>query len=256
MVVKIIPFCQLLKAGYNRGITRSHVNEIRDDFREDMVQPAIVSYRDNAYWIIDHQHQSQAIYELNGCDPNTPITCDVRTGLTYEEEADLYYRLNTKSKPLNFQDKIVSRIEAKDLMALNFRDTIESCGYVIGGDGNNTLKAVKTAWDIFNRDNGAEMLSEILSITHASWPNSRSAATADIIKALDLFLCHHRHNYRRDRLIKTLAWSEPATIVKRGDTYYKQVNSRAHTKPYCIYSIVVNDYNSNLKRNKLAVAPA
>lgn len=256
MATRDIPFVQLKKAGYNRSINRAHVNEIKRDFHEDMVQPAIVSFRDGKYWIIDHQHQSQAIYELNNNDPNTLITCDVKMGLTYEQESDLYYRLNTGSKALNATDKIIGLIGTKDPKALEFRDTVESCGYVIGGSCNNTLRAVGVAWRIFNRKDGGDVLKEILSITNESWPNQRNSAQVNIIHGMDLFLKHHRHEYKRQVLINALSQYSPQVISKRGDTYCKQMDSKSHTKPYCVYSVIVQCYNNGLRRGKLETVPA
>lgn len=257
MAIRDIPFVQLKKAGYNRGISRAHVNKIKNNFHEDMVQPAIVSFRDGMYWIIDHQHQSQAIYELNDNDPNTLITCEVKTGLTYEQEADLYYRLNTGSKPLNSADKIIGLIGAKDPKALEFRNVIESCGYTIGGYSNNTLRAVGAAWKIFNRKDGEEALAEVLTITNESWPTRKNGAQANILYGINMLLKHHRDEYKRQRLIKALSQEDPQVIVKKGDTYWKQMDSKSHTKPYCVYSVIIQYYNDGLRSyNRLKVVPA
>lgn len=250
-----IPFNQLKKAGYNRGINRTHVNRIKRNFHEDMVQPAIVSLRDDNYYIIDHQHQSQAIYELNNSDPHTLIKCDVRTGLTYEQEADLYYRLNTGTSPLNFTDKIIGRIEAKDPMALAFRDAVESCGYLIGGDSNRSIRAVKAAWDIFVREGGRDSLIDILTLTSLCWPNSRTSATADIISAVDLFLIYHGEDYTERQFVKNLSAKTPTEIAKRGETYYRQMNQRTFSKQYCTYTQIVNCYNEGLRSRRLDVVP-
>lgn len=250
-----IPFNQLAKAGYNRGINRAHVNKIKRDFHDDMVQPAIVSFRDGQYWIIDHQHQSQAIFELNNSNPSTLIRCDVRNGLTYEQEADLYYRLNTGSKPLNFEDKIVGLIAAREPKALEFRDVVESCGYIVGGDANRSLRAVKAAWVIFNRRDGKEIIAEILSLTNACWPNDRNSAKADIISAIDMFLYGHSDEYMREWFIKKFSQHAPTEISKRGETYYKQMNDKTYTKQYCTYTQVFNCYNTGLKKNRLTIMP-
>ncbi len=250
MAERTIPFNQLGKAGYNRGINRAHVNKIKRDFHEDMVQPAIVSYRDGQYWIVDHQHQSQAIYELNGCDPNTPIKCSVRTGLTYEQEADLYYRLNTGSRPLAFADKLVGLIEAKDPVALEFRDTVESCGYIVGSHTTKSLKAVSTAWKIFNEDDGKESLVSILSLTHDCWPNNPNGVDSRLIDGIAVFLSHHKDEYQHSHFVKVMSQVDPREIVRKATTYYKQMDSRAFTKPYCTYTIIVNGYNAGL-RNRL-----
>ena len=201
MPEKLIAYNQLCKAGYNRPINRTHVNNIKRNFCPDMVQPAIVSFRDGKYWIVDHQHQTQAIYERNGSDPNTRIRCDVRKGLTYEQEAELYYRLNTGSKPLGFNDKLAGLIESKDPKALEFRFTVESCGYVIGGNTGDSLNAIHTAWKIFNKPDGADTLTKVLTITKASWPSNNKGVHTHIIDGLVMFLERHGDEYKQDRIM-------------------------------------------------------
>lgn len=254
MSEKLIPFNQLGKAGYNRGINRAAVNRIKRNYHEDMVQPAIVSFRDGKYWIVDGQHRSQAQYEMNNCDPGTLIRCDVRTGLTYEQEADLYYRLNTGSKPLGFADKLMGLIEAKDDTALRFRDVVESCGYTISGRSSNCIRALTRAWKVFNVNDGDAELTRILTITKAGWPDCAGGTHSLIIDGLALFLKYHGSDYNRDRLISVLSCMIPGELVRKATTYYKQMDSRAFTKPYCMYSIIINAYNKGL-RNKLNPIP-
>ena len=254
MAEKTIPFNQLAKAGYNRGIRRAHVNEIKNGFRDDMVQPAIVSFRDGRYYIVDHQHQSQAIFELNKCDPNTPILCKVLTGLTYEQEADLYYRLNTGSKPLNFNDKMVGRIEAKDPEALAFRDVVESCGYVIGGRANNSLRAVSLAWKMFEKD-GGNLLMSVLTLTYACWPDNISGADSRIMEGIAEFLRHHQGEYQFDRFVKMLSPIDPLEIVRKSTDFYKRTDLKSFTRPYCVYITLLDYYNRGLKYRLTTAAP-
>lgn len=254
MAEKTIPFNQLAKAAYNRGIKRAKVNEIKNDFHEDMVQPAIVSFRDGRYYIVDHQHQSQAIYELNKCDPNTPILCKVLTGLTYEQEADLYYRLNTGSTPLSFKDKLVGRIEAKNPEALEFRNIVESCGYVVGGNTNGSLGAVSTTWKMFRKD-GSKHLSQVLSLTYACWPANKNGVDSRIIDGISLFLQYHGDEYKTEQFVKRLSIEDPRDLIRKANSYYAQMDSRAFTKPYCMYTIIANCYNARL-HNRLDIVPA
>jgi len=255
MAEKLIPFNQLAKAAYNRPINRGRVNEIKRDFHEDMVQPAIVSFRDGRYYIVDHQHQSQAIYELNSSDPNTPIRCDVRTGLTYEQEADLYYRLNTGSKALNALDLMIGRIEAKDPEALEFRDVVESYGYVVGGNTNKSLRAVSNAFTLFQKADGKETLSEILSITSACWPENSDGVNAKLLVGIDLFLRHHGLAYKKEHFIKAMKPYNPKKIVKAAEDFCKSAPLKSYKQPYCTYLTLVSYYNEGLRSNKLVEAP-
>lgn len=252
---KNLKFNQLGKAGYNRGINRAHVNRIKRDFHEDMVQPAIVSYRDGKYWIVDHQHQTQAIYEMNNCDPNTMVYCDVRTGLTYEQEADLYYRLNTGSKILTFADKLKGLIEAKDPTALRFRDTVELCGYVTDGRSANAIRALSTAWKIFNKPDGEKELQRILEITYACWPENPMGAHTHMLNGLALLLRNHSDEFNQERFVKKLSMIDPREIVRKSKTFYKQMDSRAFTQPYCMYTTLINNYNAGLKNRIVPVQP-
>lgn len=245
-----IPYNQLKKAEYNRPINRSHVNEIKRDFDEALVQPAIVSFRDGKYWIIDHQHLSQAIYELNGSDPNTPIRCDVRTGLSYEQEAKLYYKLNTSSKALNFNDELTGLLEAGDETALAFRDAVESCGYVVKTrNSTNALNAVKRAWNYFDGGAGRERLVDALSLARACWPSN--GMNAKMLDGIVMFLDNHGDDYNRSHFVKNFSRLSMEEEVRKGVGHYKLMNSREYTYQYCMYVVLVADYNKNLKTNRI-----
>lgn len=253
MAERYVSFNQLGKAGYNRGINRRQVNKIKRDYHEDMVQPAVVSFRDGKYFIVDGQHRSQAKYELNGNDPNTQILCDVRTGLTYEQEADLYYRLNTGSKVLSFAETLTGLIESKDADALRFRSIVESCGYVVGGNSTNSLTALQTTWKIFNKNGGEEKLATILNLTHASWPESKNGTHSMMIDGLSMFLDKHSGDYHTDHFVKNFAAIDPDILVRDATTFYKSMDSKSFTRPYCMYTVIVKRYNNNLRAsNKLA----
>lgn len=250
---KNIPFGQLAKAGYNRTISRVRVNEIKRRFHADQVNPVKVSYRDGKYWIIDGQHTSLALFELNNSDPSTPIPCEVLDGLTYEQEADLFYRINTSSKPLNTSEKIHSLIEARDPDAVRFRDVVESHGYVIGSGKANSLNAVTSAWSIFKRDEGR--LSDILDLTRACWQSRTAGVNSDIISGIDLFLSNHGDEYRPEQFVKKLSNVKPEHLLGDAAFLYKQRRDRAYTKAVCTYACILKQYNANLHNKIKFVEP-
>lgn len=252
---KEIPYNQLAKAGYNRGIKRAWVNKIKREWCDDLERPAVVSFRDGKHWIIDHQHQTQAKYELNGCNPNMMVMCEIYTGLTYEQEADLYYRLNTSSNTLTFADKIKGRIEAKDAEALKFRDVIESCGYIVGGGTSTSLNAIKAAWSVFEKEDGEKKLTQILEATKASWPDNANGVQDQIIKGMSMFMENHGEEYDKARLIKVLSAVRPQGIKAKATTMCNSLDSKSYTSTYCTYAILVDIYNKGLHK-KLNPVPA
>lgn len=252
MPEKMIPYNQLCKAAYNRVIQRSWVNEIKRGWRDDLENPLVVSYRGGKYWIIDHQHQALAKYELNGCDPNMLFRCDVRTGLTYQQESDLYYSLNTRTKKLSFVDRLIGLIESGNANAIKFKETVELCGWVIG---KNSLNAAEKAWGIFNTANGAKRLAEILTTANTCWPGESSGVQSQMLDGFSAFFRNHP-DYKKDRLIKALSQYQPSELMQKANSYYKQMDSRAFTKQYCTYAIIVNAYNKGLRGNNKLVPVA
>lgn len=249
-----LPYNQLGKAEYNRPISRGWVNHIKKNYDIDLVSPAKVSHRDGKYWILDHQHLSQAQYELNNCDPNTMILCEVYEGLTYEQEAALYVKFNRSQKKPTFAEEFIGLIEAKDEERLRFRDTVEACGYTIGNRTNSSLRAIKVAWGIFKKPDGDKELTRILELTNACWPDVINGACGIIIQGIQLFIRNHGDEFDRKRFIHALSAVNPNDLINKADSYYKQMNSRSFTKPYCMYSILINSYNARL-RNKLVPQP-
>ena len=249
-----IPYNQLAKGEYNRPIKRSWVNEIKHNYDEDLPSPAKVSHRDGKYWIIDHQHLTQAQYELNNCNPNTMILCEVYEGLTYEQEAALYVKFNKSQKKPTFAEEFIGLIEAKDEERLRFRDTVESCGYTIGKRANSSLRAIKVTWNIFRKPDGDKELTRILKLTKACWPDSINGADGRIIKGVELFIKNHGDEFDSKRFIKALSAISPSDLIKKAETYYKHMDSKSFTQPYCMYSMLINSYNARL-HNKLTPRP-
>ena len=241
-IVKLIPYKQLHRAKYNRDITRGRIDDIKRKYNPLLADNAKVSFRDGLYWVVDHQHLATAQYELNGSDPDTLISCEVLCGLTYEQEADLFHEYNTSSKPLSFSEDLNGLIEAGNVNAVAFRDTVEACGYFL----KKTLTAVQKAWNIFNTANGARKLAEILTTTNACWPGDRSGVQNDMLSGLEVFFRNHPE-CKRDRLIKALSQYRPSELIQKANAYYNQMDSRSFTKPYCTYVIIVNAYNKGLR---------
>lgn len=171
------------------------------------------------------------------------IRCDVRTGLTYQQESDLFYSLNTKNIRLSFTDKLIGRIEAGDAKAIRFRDTIEKSGWVIGA---NALKAVEKAWNIYNTADGEQRLMEILVTADKCWPGEPSGVQAQMLDGFSVFFRNHP-DCKQERLVKALSQYQPRELMQKANAYYRQMDSRAFTKPYCTYAIIVNAYNKGLR---------
>lgn len=243
--------------GFNRGITginRHQVNMIKRKFDPNQVSPIVVSFRDGKYNIVDGQHTALAIYELNGNDGSTLVYCDVREGLTLEQEAQLFYDLNTNKRPVSAADKIWSLVIAKNSDAVEFKELIERCGYTFGRRTSTTINPINACWKIFNSPAGADRLENILTLINDTWPDDASAVTVDMLRGMNRFLEHNGYEFDRERFVKTFSTINHRTIVSNARSLYKSMSDRSYTMTVCVYMMIVTKYNKNLRSNKIQVA--
>ena len=242
-----LPYSDLVKADYNRPIDRSRVIRIKKNYNPFEVRPVIVSFRDGKYYIIDGQHTATMLFELNNRDPATPIDCDIRYGLTYEQEADLYVRLNKNSKKISIVDEIKGLIESRDENALLFQETIEKSGYTLF-DKNNGIRAASTVWGIFNGKDGQKRLEDTLTLINEMWQNKRGATDALTIKSITAFLAIHSTEYDRGMFIKKLSKENPYELILAAKSHSRITR---HEQPYSLYLGILSAYNKQLRTNVL-----
>lgn len=85
-----------------RAFREKHVQNIVNNFDKNKLQPIVVSYRDSIYYIVDGDHRTAAVRVKFGKD--FLMECKVITGLTEQEEADLFVSLNEDRIPLTASD--------------------------------------------------------------------------------------------------------------------------------------------------------
>lgn len=257
---QMIPFNQLISPhengnpGFNRGVTginRAKINKIKREFDPDQVKPVVVSFRDGKYYVIDGQHTSLAIYELNGSDGGSLIYCDVREGLTYQQEAKLFYDLNTNSQPVSSADKIWALVVAGDSAAVEFYNLIERCGYTFGRRTGSSIRPIDTCWRIFNSSAGAERIEAILSLIHDTWPDDASAVSTSMVNGLNVLYEHNGDELNRTRFVRTFSAISPKSIIDDARSLYKSMSDRSYTMPVCAYLMIGRKYNNCLRTNRI-----
>ena len=244
---KHFPFSVFAKAEYNRPIKRSRVIYIKKNYDPAEVRPVVVSLRDGKCYIIDGQHTAVALYELNKKDPNSLIYCDVRTGLTYEEEADLYVRLNKNSKKISIVDEIKGLIESRDVNALLFQEVIEHSGYTLFS--SNGIRAVSASWSIFNGKNGHEQLEKVLTLINMTWQNKRGATDSTMLRSINCFLAVHSNEYDKNVFVKKLSKENPHELVCAAQSLARITRMSC---PYALYMRILDAYNKQLRTNALS----
>lgn len=93
---------ELYFADYQRGVNYRKVKRYYENYDADIYGIIIVSHRDGKYYVIDGQHRVEVAKRLG----LKSIMCQILEGLTYEDEADKFYKLNTTRTPAQSMSEI------------------------------------------------------------------------------------------------------------------------------------------------------
>lgn len=232
---------------YNRGITginRKIVEQIKEGFDPNKVNPATVSVRDGKYYIIDGQHTAVALFELNDSNPKTLIQCKILTGLSHEQEAKMFVDMNVDIQTLKVPDKIWALVISGDEHAKGFLRIIKAYGYDYELRTPKQISAVSTCWTVYNND--SDTFAEMLGITSKAWPDNGKAISTITTKALEIFMQHHKDDYEASWLVKRLSETSNKEIERKAkNDNVLSMDKYNETKNYCAYREIVRRYNNN-----------
>lgn len=173
------------------GLNETVLTDIREDFNPDSLSTLEVSERpDKSLVILDGQHRWEVAKELKGED--YMLDCNVHTGLSLSEEAELFLRLN-KQIPPNPVDKFYVSVTQQDPAALAVKEAAEAQGWTIGR-GRGEISAVGTLLTTYKTGEkieegfGKTLLHNSLFVIAAAWgTEDTKAVDKNIIGALVQF---------------------------------------------------------------------
>ena len=84
---------------YQRPVDEKEVNRLIREWDDRLLDPLVVSFRDGKFNVVDGQHRVAAMRKMNG-GKEVMVPCIIYSGLTYEQEADLCYKLDKAKKRL------------------------------------------------------------------------------------------------------------------------------------------------------------
>ena len=75
---------------YQRSVVTEDVDRLIAKWDDKLLTPIVVSFRDGNFNVVDGQHRIAAMRKMAG-GGDVIVPCIIYTGLTYEQEAELYY---------------------------------------------------------------------------------------------------------------------------------------------------------------------
>jgi len=115
---------------YQRPVRDCDVTELVREWDPRLLTPLVVSYRDGRYNLVDGQHRVCAMRRKNGGKDVTAL-CRVYHGLTYEQEAELYYKLDKAKGHLRLSHSTKALVESgSNAEVLEIKRLLEEAGFI------------------------------------------------------------------------------------------------------------------------------
>lgn len=252
-VYKTLKVSDICIPDYQRArLSMSLIKKYAENFDWDIFGVPLVSYRNGKYYAVDGQHRLEVLKML-GIET---VLYQVLTGLTYEEEADKFVRLNVDHKLLNAADKFHGKVESKDKSSLCIRDILKSNNLtyskILSEKNTTTVFAIRTVEIIYNKK-GGEHLNRLLNILKNAWYGEPSAFSSIMMQGMSTFLSNSR-GINEGILVSALERKMPKDIILSANLFANQdgmmVNSDTRGNKPHVAKVIRELYNAEKARLK------
>lgn len=223
---------------YQRALRPRRAQSIAEHFNPEALGRFHVSRRaDGKHYLIDGQHRQAGMKLIDWWDGYT-VPCIVYTGLTVEQEADLYHLLNDEMA-LSSKDDFKARVVAGDGEATAIVAALRARGAGLSVAPNNSRRdgefacfgALEVLWRSYRQD-----FDEVISLIVDSWPKSeRDAYTATMVQGVATFVRKYRGQYDRKHLVARLRAETAASLLRQRATAKEFIKTPRVALAYVIY---------------------
>ena len=204
---------------YQRPVKDCDVDKLVREWDPRLLTPLVVSYRDGRYNLVDGQHRVCAMRKKNGGKDVTAL-CRVYHGLTYEQEAELYYKLDQAKGHLRLAHATKALVESgADAEIIEIKRLLEGAGFVWALDkptGESfEIEATRAVINAYRLLGGAAF-SRMLELAARTWHGSPASVKAPFLSGMALFLKTYETELDDEVFIKRLSAVDPEEILRRG----------------------------------------
>ena len=230
---------------YQRPVLDRVVDKLVREWDPRLLTPLVVSYRDGRYNLVDGQHRVCAMRKKH----DLARLCRVYHGLTYEQEAELYYRLDRAKGHLRLSHATKALVESgADAEVIEIKRLLEEAGFVWALDKSTGVpfeveatRAVINAYRLL----GGAAFSRMLVLTARTWHGAPSSVKASFLSGMALFLKTYETELDDDVFIKRLSSVDPEEILRRGKADFS--TNKAALR---FARVILGKYNSQQRGGK------
>jgi hypothetical protein len=245
---KVKPNDLIVDSSYQREINKIKVANIIKNYNPNAIGVVTLSIRENGdLYIIDGQHRVEALKQL-GFGSND-INAIVFFDLTIQDEAQLFVIMNeSRTKPKK-SDLYKASIKSGDNDLIELNNMLNRNNVTVGDKpGDCIIRAIGTLHKVNNKL-GIINLEKVVKVLISANGNNSTSFQAEYITAVSTIIVKYK-NLDMDRLalaIKKLG--EPSLAIHK--SHMIASDSKSVTKSLTLSAMIIDMYNSYLKKNKL-----
>lgn len=213
---------------YQRPVKDRTVDNLVKNWDERLADPVTVSLRDGNLYLVDGQNRVAARRKMNG-DKDLMITCRMIYGLTYEEEAELCWKLDqAKSRLTLAQNVNMLKESGTDAEVTAILWLMDDHGFVWALDkaipGDYEIRAVRAVLNAY-RLLGHDSFDRLLRLLAGAWQGAPCSLKGGFISGLALFLKTYETEMTDRTAIKRLSNIDPEEVIRRGKLDFSTSNA-------------------------------
>jgi len=227
---------------YQRPVETEDVDKLIAKWNPCLLNPIVVSFRNGNFNIVDGQHRVAAMRKMAG-GGDVIVPCIIYTGLTYEQEAELYYMLDQTRGKLRLGHATKALVESgANAEIIDVKQRVEDAGFVWALDRPtgepfeiSTTRAVINAYRLL----GGAAFSRMLGLIAGAWHGTPSSLKASIFSGMALFVKTYETELVDQTFIKRLSAVDPDEIIRRG-----KVDFSTNKAALRFARVILSKYNS------------
>lgn len=205
---------------YQRPIRERKLKKLMENWDPRLMDPPVVSYRDGQFYLVDGQHRIIALRRMHNGDITVP--CKLYYGLTYQQEAELCYKLDQSREHLSAAQSTNALVESgTDPEVMEIYGLLASNGFTWALDkttpGNYEVIAVRAVISAYHLL-GSAAFDRMLYMMAMAWKGAPCSLKANFISGMALFVKTYETELENQAAITRLSAIDPEEVLRRGKT--------------------------------------
>ena len=213
---------------YQRPVKDSDVKRLLREWDPCLLTPLLVSYRDGRYHLVDGQHRA-CVMRMKNDGKDVAALCHIYRGLTYEQEAELYYKLDRAKGHLRLPHATKALLESgSDPELVEVSRLLEEAGFIWALDkptGKDfEIASTRTVINAY-RLLGGSSFSRMLLLLAKTWHGAPSSLKSYVLSGMALFVKTYETELKDGTFIKRMSTVDPEEIIRRGKADFSTNNA-------------------------------